>query len=382
MRRVAVAGIGLTPIGEHWDKSIIDLSIEAAYEALDDSGSREIDTIYIANMGSAFIQRQQHLGAMISDALGFNNINSLSIEASYASGGFAFNEGVHAVASGASDSVLVIGVEKMSDALPEEVASVLAMSEDQEYTAYTGITNFGLNALIHRFYMERYGVTASDIAMFAVKCHEHAEGCLHAQYPFKISVDRILTSPMESDPIHTLECSGIGDGAAAVLLKPFEGKDREVEVLSTAASTDVFHLTQRRDITTLNAVRSAAENAFRTAGVSREEIDLLEVHDDSTIMGVLSLEDLGFAEKGKGSTLVVEGVTSRNGELPTNTFGGLKARGNPVGATGVYQISEIVMQLRGEAGKCQVENARVGLAENLGGTGSSCSVSILRRVLD
>ncbi|MBS7620419.1 thiolase domain-containing protein [Candidatus Bathyarchaeota archaeon] len=380
MRRVAVAGIGLTPISEHWDKSLVDLAVESSCRAIDDSGSLNFDTLYVANVGSAFIQRQQNLGSMISDALGIKGINSLSIEASSASGGFAFNEAVRAVASGVSDSVLVIGVEKMSDALPEEVASTLAMSEDQEYIAYTGITNFGLNALIHRFYMECYGVTASDIAMFAVRCHEHAEGCNHAQYPFKISVDRVLTSPMESDPIHALECSGIGDGAAAVILKPFEGKDREVEVLATATSTDIFHLTQRRDITTLNAVCSAAEKAFRTAGISRKEVDLLELHDDSTIMGVLSLEDLGFAEKGKGSTLVVSGVTSRTGELPTNTFGGLKARGNPIGATGIYQISELVMQLRGEAGKCQIENARVGLAENLGGVGSSCSVAILRRL--
>ena len=380
MRRVAVSGIGLTPISEHWNKSLLDLAVEASCKAIDDSGSFNIDTLYVANVGSSFIQRQQNLGAMISDALGIKGINSLSIEASSASGGFAFHEAVCAIASGVSDSVLVIGVEKMSDALPEEVASTLAMSEDQEYVAYTGITNFGLNALIHRYYMERYGATASDIAMFAVRCHEHAEGCTHAQYPFKISVDRVLTSPMESDPIHTLECSGIGDGAAAVLLKPFESKKREVEVLATATSTDVFHLTQRRDITTLNAVSSASEKAFRIAGISRNEINLLELHDDSTIMGVLSLEDLGLAEKGKGFTLVVNGATSKNGELPTNTFGGLKARGNPIGATGIYQISELVMQLRGEADKCQVENARIGLAENLGGVGSSCSIAILRGI--
>jgi len=379
MRQVAIAGVGLTPIGEHWEKSISDLFVESANKAFDDAGTKKIDALYVSNMGSAVLQKQIHLGAMMADALGINGIPALSVEAASASGGVAFHEAVMAVASGFYDSVLVGGVEKMSDALPEDVASSLAMAEDQEYIAYTGITNYGLNALIHRLYMERFGAKPEEIAMLAVRGHEHAEGCPHAQYPFKISVDRIIASPMESDPIHALECSGIGDGAAAILLLPVESLEKGVEVASTAVATNSFHLTERPDLLTFDAVKQAAEKAFNQGGISREEVDLLEVHDDTTIMGVLSIEDLGFIEKGKGAAFVAEGHTTRGGRLPTNTFGGLKARGNPLGATGLYQIAEIAMQLRGQGGKCQVEGANVGLAQNLGGIGSSCSVAILKR---
>lgn len=379
MRRVAIAGVGLTPVGEHWDKSLSDLFVESANKSFDDAGKSKIDALYVANMGAAVFQRQIHLGAMMADALGMSGIPALSVEAASACGGVAFNEAVRAVASGLYDSVLVSGVEKMSDALPEDASSSLAMAEDQEYIAYTGITNYGLNALIHRLYMDTFGAKPEQVAMLAVRGHEHAEGCPHAQYPFKINIDRIIASPMEADPVHALECSGIGDGSASILLQPAEQLKEGVEVASTAVATSTFHLTERADILTLEAVKNAAEKALSQAGVSREEVDLLEVHDDTTIMGVLSLEDLGFVEKGKGAAFVADGHTMRGGRLPTNTFGGLKARGNPLGATGLYQIAEVAMQLRGQGGKCQVEGARIGLAENLGGIGSTCSVSVLRR---
>lgn len=379
MRRVAVAGVGLTPVGEHWEKSLRDLFSEAAQKAFDDAGTDEVDAIYVSNMGSATLQKQLHLGALMADALGKRGVTALTVEAASASGGVAFHEGVRAVASGLYDSVLVGGVEKMSDALPEEVASSLAMSEDQEYTAYTGITNFGLSALIHRLYMERFGARAEEVAMFAVRGHEHAEGCPHAQYPFKVAVDRVMASPMEADPVHVLECAGIGDGAAAVLLRPVEDAKDGVEVASTAVATDSYRLTERLDLLTFDAVRVAVDRALRLAGVTRSDVDVLEVHDETTIMGVISLEDLGFAEKGKGASFVSEGNTTRGGKLPTNTFGGLKARGSPAGATGLYQIAEIAMQLRGAAGRCQVQGADVGLAQSLGGLGSTCAVSVLRR---
>jgi len=379
MRSVSVAGVGLTRIKEHWEKSLRDLFAEAALKALDDAGTDEVDALYVSNMGSAALQSQLHLGAMMADAIGKRGITALRVEAASASGGVAFHEGVKAVASGLHDCVLVGGVEKMSDALPGEVAAALAMVEDQEYTAYTGVTKLGLNALVHRRYMERFGAGAEEIAMFAVRGHEHAVGCPHAQYPFKVSVERILASPMEADPIHMLECSSVGDGAVALLLRPAEEAEDGVEVASTAVATDFYHLTERPDITVFEAVRRASTRAFEAAGVSHKDIDVLEVHDDTTITGIVSLEDLGFVEKGKGAAFVAEGNTARGGELPTNTFGGLKARGNPVGATGLYQIAEVALQLRGEAGPCQVEGAETGLAQSLGGLGTTCAVTILRR---
>jgi acetyl-CoA C-acetyltransferase len=379
MRRVAVAGIGLTQVSEHWEDALKDLFAQAALKAIDDAGVREIDALYVSNMGAAPLQGQLQLGAMMADTIGMRGVAAVRVEAASASGGVAFHEGVKAVASGMCDAVLVGGVEKMSDGLPEELSSAIAMSEDQEYTAYTGVTVVGLSALLHRLYMERYGVTAEEVAMFAVRGHENAVGCPHAQYPFMVSVDRVLASPMEADPTHTLECSGVGDGAAAVLLVPADGAETGVEVASTAVATDSYYLEGRKDLLEFEAARRASERALDAAGVSHSDVDVLEVHDDTTITGVLSLESLGFVERGMGAAYVAGGNTTRSGELPTNTFGGLKARGDPLGATGLYQICEVVMQLRGEAGPCQVEGAEVGIAQSLGGLGSTCSVSVLRR---
>jgi acetyl-CoA C-acetyltransferase len=379
MRAVSIAGIGLTKISEHWGKSLKELFTDAANAAFEDAGTREIDAMYVANMGAPILQGQMHLGAMLADSLGKRGVPAMSIGAASASGGVAFHEGVKAVASGFSDCVLVGGVEKMSDGLPEEVHSTLAMAEDQEYTAYTGVTNTGLNALIHRSYMETYGVTEEEIAMFAVRGHEHAVGSKHSQYPFKVAIDRILASPMEADPIHMLECSGVGDGAAAVVLMPADKAPEGVEVAATSVATGPYYLAGRKDILTFDAVMTAAERAYKMAGITSGEVDLVEVHDETTITGVVSLEDLGFVEKGKGAAYVADGGTMRDGETPTNTFGGLKARGHPLGATGLYQIGEIGLHLQGKAGPCQVEGAKVGLAESLGGLGSTCAVTILRR---
>ncbi len=237
-----------------------------------------------------------------------------------------------------------------------------------------------MSALIHRRYMEEFGASAEDVAMFAVRGHEHAVGCPHAQYPFKVSIDRIVSSPMEADPIHMLECAGVGDGAAALVLRPAESDGGSVEVAASAVATGPYYLAGRTDILTFDAVRLAAERAYRMAGVSPGDIDLVEVHDETTITGVVSLEDLGFVEKGKGAAYVADGGTMRGGEVPTNTFGGLKARGNPLGATGLYQVGEVALQLSDRAGHCQVEGARLGLAQSLGGLGSTCAVNILRRV--
>lgn len=377
MRGVSIAGVALTPIGEHWELSLRDLFCEVALKALEDSELQHIDALYIANMSGAPLQGQLHLGAMMSDALGLRRIPAIRVEAAQASGGVAIHEAYLAVASGLYDVVMVVGVEKMSDAPPANVRSTLAMAEDQEYTAYTGVTEVGLCAMMHRLYMERFRAKPEEIATLAVVSHEHAVGCLHAQYPFRINIERILSSPMEADPIHLLECSGIGDGAAALILTPRDGG--EVEIAASAVASDHYFITEREDPLTLEAVREASSRAYRAAGVSPKDIDLVEIHDSTTILGILSLEDLGFATKGEGASYVAEGNIYREGDIPTNTFGGLKARGNPTGATGVYQVAEVAIQLFGKADRCQIEGAEVGLAENLGGVASTCSVIILRR---
>jgi acetyl-CoA C-acetyltransferase len=323
------------------------------------------------------MQNQLNMGAIFADAINKPGLHATRIEAGSASGGVAFHEAVKAVASGYSDCLLVGGVEKMSDVLPEVVNSCMVMTEEQEYTAYTGVTKTGLSALLHRLYLDLFAEPA-DIGMMAVNSHDHAVGCKHAQYPFRMSIERAMDSPMEADPIHMMECSGVGDGAAALVLCPGE---EGVVVDASAVATDYCSLAEREDPLTLMGVKQAAEKAYKQAGVKPSDIDLVEVHDDFTINGVLSLENLGFVEQGKAAKLVTEGGTSRDGSIPTNTFGGLKARGNPLGATGLYQVAEVVMQLRGDNEVHQVEDAEIGLAQNMGGIGSICSVSILRRYI-
>lgn len=377
MRKVGVVGIGLVKVSEHWGKPICALFADAALQAINDACADDVDSLYLGNMSCSLMQEQLNMGALMADALARPGLHAVRVEAGSASGGGAFNEAVKAVASGHSDCALVAGVEKMSDVLPEVTAKSLVMEEEQEYSAYTGVTKAGLSAMLHRLYLDLYA-EPSEVGMMAVQSHENAVGCKHAQYPFRMSIERAMDSPMEADPIHMMECAGIGDGAAAVVLAPADSAG--VEVAATTVATDYCSLAMREDPLTLGAVEKAAMKAYRMANVKPSDIDLVEVHDDFTINGILSLESLGLVDRGKAAMLVAEGGTARDGEIPTNTFGGLKARGNPLGATGVYQVAEVALQLQGAAGDHQVEGAEVGLAQNMGGLGSTCAVTILRRV--
>ena len=219
--------------------------------------------------------------------------------------------------------------------------------------------------------------TPEEICMMAVKSHEHAVGCKHAQYPFKMSIERAMASPMEADPIHMMECSGIGDGAAALVLVPSD--DEGVEVAGSAVGTDYTSIAQRLDPLEMSAIKKAAEKAYKMAGIKASDISLAEVQDDYTINGILGIEGLGLAKTGEGTKIVNNGDVDKDGKIPINTFGGLKARGNPLGATGIYQVAEVALQLQGKAGDHQVEGAKIGVAQNIGGMASICAVNVLRR---
>jgi acetyl-CoA C-acetyltransferase len=377
MRKVKVAGVGFIPVKEYWEKSIQDLFVDASLIAMKDAGIEDIEKVYVSNMCSAQIQEQLNLAAVMVDCLGKPGISATRIEAGSASGGVAFHEAVQAVASGYHDVVLVTGVEKMSDILPEIITTSLAMAEEQEYTSYTGVTKAGIAAMIHRLYMESYA-SPEEICMMAVKSHEHAVGCKHAQYPFKMSLERAMSSPMEADPIHMMECSGIGDGAASIILVPSDGQG--VEVAGTAISTDYTNIAQRSNLLEMKAIKTASDRAYNMAGIQSSDVDLAEVQDDFTVNGILGIEGLGLTKMGEGAKLVNTHEIDKDGRIPINTFGGLKARGNPIGATGIYQLAEISLQLRNKAGGHQVEGARIGLAQNMGGMASICAVNILRRI--
>ncbi|RLI32405.1 thiolase domain-containing protein, partial [Candidatus Bathyarchaeota archaeon] len=297
MRRVAIIGVGCTSVGEIWDKSLKDLAVEASLKALDDAGIENVDRVYIGNALSPILQYQTNLASIIIDSLGFNNSSSILVEAADASGGLAFHEAFKAVRSGLIDYALVVGVEKMSDSKPSEVASALMSFEDQDYVAFTGVTQAGLHALLLRIYMEKFNVKHEDIALFAVNAHKNASKNPYAQFKNIIGVEDVLKSPLIADPLRLLEYVGISDGAAAVVLCPLEEAEKFrsnfVEILASATAVDKLFLTERDDILTFNSTRIAAEKAFKEAKVSPKDIDVVEVHDSSTIAGIISLEDLG-----------------------------------------------------------------------------------------
>jgi acetyl-CoA C-acetyltransferase len=373
----------MTPVTSGSGKSLTQLFVEAATEAVEYAGVSRLDSMYVGNMMSGFLQNQEHLGSMMATALGREGVPSYKVEGACASGGVATNAGVKAVMSGLEEIVLVGAVEKMSGYTTPEVTAGLMMAEDKARVAATGVTFVGLNAMIAREYMHRYQVPHDVLAQFPVLAHENALDNPKAQFHKKISVDDVLKSPPVADPLNLYDCSGIGDGAAALILAPVEKagefSDSPVGIAATAVATDTLTLYQRPDITRFEASRTAAERAYGAAKLGPEDVDLVEVHDAFSVLGVMALEDLGFAAKGSGANLLKDGQCSRDGRLPTNTFGGLKARGHPVGASGVYQIAELTLQLSNEARDCQVRNANVGLAQSVGGIGSTIAVHILRR---
>jgi acetyl-CoA C-acetyltransferase len=383
MSGVAVIGVGMTPISSTSDKSLTELFVQAAKEAIDNAGVDRVDAMYVGNMMSGFLQHQEHLGPLMASALGKEGVPTYKVEAACASGGVAMNVGVKAVLSGLDKIVVVGAVEKMSGYSTPEVTTGLMMAEDRLRVATSGVTFVGLNAMIAREYMHRFKVSHEIMAELPVLCHENALDNPKAQFHKRITVSDVLKSPLVADPLRLYDCSGIGDGAAVVILTSTEEArkftDTHVEVAASSVASDTLSLYQRKDITMFRASRKAANEAYERSKLTPADIDVLEVHDAFSVLGLMALEDLGFAQKGKGAQLLVNGECNRDGRLPTNTFGGLKARGHPVGASGMYQIAELTLQLSQHAEKCQVPDPSIGLAQSIGGIGSTVAVHILRR---
>ncbi len=368
--------------GEIWEKSLRDLYVEAALKAIDDAGVDGIDAMYVGCMSSGLFVGQEHIGALLADYLGVTPVPGTRVESACASGGLAFRCGIMDVASGMNDIVLVGGVEKMTDVDGAGATFALATAADQEYEVYNGVTFPGLYALMARAHMERYGTTRKQLSMVSVKNHENGSKNPNAQYRMTLTTDQVENSVMVADPLTILDCSPITDGAAAVIICPLDkaaaiARKPVVKVSGSGHATDAIALHQRKDITWLGAVEKAARDAYAMAGVKPDDIDVAEVHDCFSIAEILTIEALGFAEKGRGGAVTEAGETAIGGRIPVNTSGGLKSKGHPVGATGVAQIVEVVEQLRGESGDRQVENARRGLTQNMGGTGASSVVHIL-----
>ena len=382
MRDVSIIGIGQTEVGEHWERSLRHLAGDAVLAAMADAGVDRVDALYVGNMLSGLLTGQEHLGALIADFVGLRGIEAIKVEAACGSGAAALRQGYAMVAGGLQDLVIVCGVEKMTDTVNAETTTGLAMAADADYESIHGLTFVAVNALLMRRYMHEYGLKHEHFAQFSVNAHQNAAGNPMAMFRNPITAEQFARARMIADPINLLDSSGIGDGAAAVVLCPTSmaseyGNGRAVHIRASSLATDSVAVHDRHDPLWLAAVEASAFKAYQQAGVGPRDIDLFEVHDAFTIMSALSLEASGFAERGQGVYLAQTGEITRQGRIPICTMGGLKARGHPVGATGVYQVVEVAQQLREQGGANQIANAQLGMAQNIGGSGATVITHIL-----
>jgi len=382
MREVAIVAAGMTNFGELWQSSLRRMFVDAASEALEAAGVKKVDSIYVGNMSAGRFVDQEHLGPLMAGELGQAGAAATRVESACASGGVALRTAFMEVASGMSDLVLATGVEKMTDGA--DVTAVLATAADQELEAYHGITFPGLYAMIARAHMLKYGTTEEDLAWVSVKNHRHGAMNPKAQFGREVTAEQVMNSTPVAEPLRLLHCSPVSDGAAAVLLCPLDQAkkytNQAVQIIGTGLATAPMALADRDDPAYLDAVYKSAVKAYEMAGIGPADVDVAEVHDCFAIAEICCIEALGFVEKGKGGSAARDGLTAIGGKIPVNTSGGLKSKGHPVGATGIAQTIEIFEQLRGEAGKRQVEGAKVGLTQNMGGSGASSATHLFRRV--
>jgi acetyl-CoA C-acetyltransferase len=382
MRDVAIIGIGQTPVGEHWQTSIRHMMLGAGLNALEDANVAKVDAVYVGNMLSGELSGQSHLGALAVDFMGMSGVEALKVEAACASGAAALRIGYLAVASSMIDLALVLGVEKMTDTSGRETTSALARAADAEYEVSQGISFVALNALLMRRYMHEFNWQREDFANFSVNAHANGVNNPNAMFQTHITPDRYKQSPMIATPVGLLDASPVCDGSAAVVLAPAKYarslSPAPVIIRASAVATMPLAIHDRKDPLTLESAVLSSQRAYKQAEVKPEDVDFFELHDAFTIMSSLSLEAAGFAKRGKGVQLALDGEISRQGRIPVCTMGGLKARGHPVGATGLYQIVETVLQLRGLAGANQIQNARLGMAQNIGGSGATVITHILQ----
>jgi acetyl-CoA C-acetyltransferase len=376
MRKIAILGVGQTKVDEQWEKSLREIGGEAAFAAMQDAGVDKVDSLFVGNMLSPLISGQNQLGTFFADWVGLWHQEAVKIEAACGSGAAAFRAGLMAVASGDIESALVIGVEKMTDKAGHDITAALSTAADADYEVEQGISFVGINALVMRRYMHEFGWKHADFAPFSINAHANAMHNPYARLHEKISIEKFERSSMIATPINLLDASPVGDGAAAVVIVPAErvaslkGKPR-VTVAGSASSTDTIAVHSRKDPLFLSAAYQSSKRAYEMAGLKPEDIDVFELHDAFSIMSALSLEASGFAERGQGVRLGLDDEIGPKGRIPVCTRGGLKARGHPVGATGIYQIVEVVQQLRGECGHTQVEGAQIGMTQNIGGSGAT-----------
>jgi len=382
MRRVAVIGVGITKFGKH-DRTSAELFAQAAADAIVDAeiAPSEIQALYYGNVTGGETERQLHMGPLAATTLGLPSIPTTRFETACATSHAAFRHAVMEIASGVSDIALVGGAERVLNVPTDAATEYFAYCSDATYEQSLGLTFPGVFALIARAHMDRYGTTEEQMAHVAVKNHRHGTLNPKAQFQKEISLETVLRSPYVADPLKLYDCCPFTDGGAAVVLaaEDVARRRRAVWVLATEAAADTMFIHEKRDLARVPATERAALQAYRRAGKTPGEIDVVELHDCFTIAEIVATEGLGFFEPGSGGIAAEKGWTSLGGKIPVNPSGGLKAKGHPIGATGAAQIGEIVTQLRGDAGARQVGGARTGLVHTLGGNTATVLVSLLGR---
>jgi acetyl-CoA C-acetyltransferase len=385
MTEVVIAGVGQVPVGEHWEISLRSLAAQAILAARHEAGGLEPQAMFIGNMLATTLSHQANLGALLTDNTGLRGIEGTTVEAAGASGGAALRMGYLAVASGMVDTALVVGVEKFTDMVGPEVEAALAQTTDSDYEAVHGVTPTTQAALLMQRYLGDYGMPRQAFAGFSITAHANAVANPNAMYRKAISAEAYEKAEVVCDPLNMFDVAPYADGAAALLLTSLERVPAEfdhplVRISGSSLVTDTLALHDRQDLLAWYAAGFSVERACRQAGILPTDVDLFEYFDAYSIYAALSLEAAGFARRGQGWQMAVDGQIGPGGKLPGATMGGLKGRGNPGGATGVYQAVEAVLQLRGEAGKNQVPGARLALVQCLGGPASTAVTHVLERV--
>jgi acetyl-CoA C-acetyltransferase len=383
MRDVCVVGVGMSQWGEVWRKSLRRLFVDAALDAIRNAGVDYLDSLYVGCMSSGLFVGQEHVGALMADYLGMQGLPAVRVESACASGGMAFRQAFIEVTSGLSEIVLAGGVEKMTDCSGSDATFALATAADQEYEVFHGATFPGLYAMMAHAHMHKYGTTREMLSAVAVKNHKNGSKNPNAQYPFEVTTDQVARSVMIADPLRILDCSPITDGAAAVIVTSEEvakklGKPY-IKVTGSGVGTDYIALAQRDDITAIKSATLAAKEALKMADKTIDDVQFAEVHDCFTIAEIMVAESIGKFEPGKAGQAILAGETSLEGSFPMNSSGGLKAKGHPVGATGVAQVVEVYKQLTGQAenGRQIPNSPKIGMAQNMGGSGASSVVHIM-----
>lgn len=382
--KISVLGVASTKFGELWGKCLQDLMAEAQLAALADANlhPKEIQEIFVGNMLAEKFEGQAHLGAMASQNLNLN-VPSVRIECACASGGAAIAAGVRAILSGMHEVVMVIGAEKMTDVPTPEITSALMGAALCQTESFVGATFPSLFALVTRLYIQKYGLSQEQLASVSIKNHLNATLNPLAQFSKKITFEDVLQSPIIADPLRLIDCSPVSDGACAMIISSYEYakkiKKTGVNVIATGVGTDALDLASRSELTSFKATKIAADKAYNMAGIEPKDINIAEVHDAFSMSEIIALEDLGFFEPGLAGQASLDGKTSLSGHIPINTSGGLKAKGHPVGASGLSQAIEIVKQLRGDCGVRQTQSPRLGLTHSMGGVGTTSIVHIFEK---